>query len=137
MNTIQNSFFKLALLRAANLAGKPARILTLLTQLALKIRKTKGQSINILTLRDQFQVIGRMLRAHVTGTYKIKSTKLVLSLIAAVIYFINPLDLIPDFIFGIGLTDDFAVLAWVYQIASKEVESFKTWEDSILTTVKI
>lgn len=134
MNIVHNAFFKLALSRAAVLAGKPARILALLTQLAFKIGKTKGQTLKLQMLRDQFQIIGRMLRAHATDAYKIKSTKLVLSLIAAVIYFINPLDLIPDFIFGIGLTDDFAVLVWVYQIASQEVESFKAWEIGRQTT---
>jgi uncharacterized membrane protein YkvA (DUF1232 family) len=131
VNILQNSFFKLAMSRAANLAGKPGRILSLLTQLALKIRNTKGKSINIQTLRDHFFVIGRMLKAHVSGTYKIKSTKLVLTLLAAVIYFVNPLDLIPDLIFGVGLMDDFAVLTWVYQSASEEIENFKRWEQSV------
>lgn len=134
MNILQNKFFKIALARATSLAGTPGRVLSLLTQLALKIRNTKGTSINIQTIREQFFVIGRMLKAHFSGTYKIKSTKLVLSLLAAVIYFVNPFDLIPDLIFGIGLTDDFAVLAWVYQLASEEIENFKKWEQSTFSS---
>ena len=110
MNFPENKFFKIAFSRAMALAGQPGRILSLLAQLALKIRKTNGRSLELQTLREYFSIIGRMLKAHLAGTYKIKSTRLVLAMLAAVIYFINPLDLIPDVILGIGLTDDFAVL---------------------------
>lgn len=128
---IQNKFFRIALSRAANLVGNRGRMLSLLTQLAIKIRSTKGEALNIHKLRDQFSVIGRMVRAHALGSYKIKSTKLLLSLLAAILYFINPLDLVPDVIFAIGFTDDFAVLAWVYQSALGEIEDFKKWEQAI------
>jgi uncharacterized membrane protein YkvA (DUF1232 family) len=137
MNILLNKFFKLALSRAAHLAGKPGRILALLTQLALKIRQTKGEGFKLKTLREHFQVIGRMLKAHARGSYKIKSTRLMLILLAAVIYFINPFDLIPDLIFGIGLADDFAVLTWAYSAAAGEVALFQQWEDANLKTVKV
>jgi uncharacterized membrane protein YkvA (DUF1232 family) len=132
MNMLQNKFFSLALSRAASMAGKPGRVLSLLAQLALKIRKTNGKSVELQTLREYFLVIGRMLKAQMSGTYKIKSTKLLMALLGAVIYFVNPLDLIPDFILGIGLADDFAVLMWVYKIAEKEIVLFQQWEGSVL-----
>lgn len=75
-------------------------------------------------------LLGRLLRAHMTGQYRIQSFRLLLILIAAVIYFLNPLDLIPDFIFGIGLTDDLAVVTWVFQAAASELDSFARWEKS-------
>ena len=56
-------------------------------------------------------------------------------LLAAVIYFINPIDLIPDFLFGLGLTDDLAVLTWVYQTAASEINSFKNWEASLINPI--
>ncbi len=89
-------------------------------------------SLNIQTLRDQFMVIGRMLKAHVNGTYKIRSVRMLIILLAAIIYFINPIDLIPDFLFGIGLADDLAVLTWVYSAAAEEIASFKNWESSLV-----
>ena len=49
-------------------------------------------------------------------------------IVAAVIYFVNPLDLVPDIIPLTGLTDDFAVLLWVYNSVSNEVERFIEWE---------
>lgn len=133
MNNLKNIFFTIAFSKAARLAGKPGRILSLLAELALKLRQTKGKSINIQTLHEQFLLIGRMLKAHVNGSFQIRSTKLVLMLLAAIIYFINPLDLIPDFILGIGLADDFAVLAWVYGAAEQEIARFREWEGGVST----
>jgi uncharacterized membrane protein YkvA (DUF1232 family) len=125
-----NVFFKLAMARAISLAGKPGRVLSLLTQLALKIKNTKGANINAVVMREQFLLIGRFLKAQVTGKYKMKSPKLLFIMLAAVIYFINPLDLIPDLLFGIGLTDDFAVLSWVLAQSTEELAAFKAWEQT-------
>lgn len=76
-------------------------------------------------------LLGRLLRAHMTGQYRIQSFRFLLILIAAVIYFLNPLDLIPDFIIGIGLTDDLAVVTWVFQAAARELDGFVQWENSV------
>ena len=132
MNIINNRFFKVALDRAAKLAGKPGRIIALLAQLTVKIQQTKGSSLKIRTIREHFYVIGRMLKAHVNGSYKIKSMRMLIILLAAIIYFINPIDLIPDFIFGIGLADDLAVLNWVYRAAASEIDSFRNYESSLV-----
>jgi uncharacterized membrane protein YkvA (DUF1232 family) len=55
-----------------------------------------------------------------------------MTILAAIIYFLNPIDLIPDFIPGLGLTDDFSVLLWVYNSVSTEVVKFLEWEKSTL-----
>ncbi|MBC7386290.1 MAG: DUF1232 domain-containing protein [Cryobacterium sp.] len=39
--------------------------------------------------------------------------KLKFACIGALVYFINPIDLVPDYLGPIGLVDDFAVLSWV------------------------
>lgn len=137
MNISNNRFFKIALDRAARLAGKPGRIISLLAQLSLKISQTKGDSLNMRVLREQLFVIGRMIKAQVSGTYKMRSMRVFIMLLAAIIYFINPIDLIPDFVFGIGLADDLAVLTWVYKVASDEVMLFRNWEDSQVNSVTL
>lgn len=131
MNIANNRFFKIALDRATKLAGKPGRIISLLAQLSVKIYNTKGSTPKLTMIRDHSRVIGRMVKAHVTGVYKIRSMKIFIILLAAIIYFINPFDLIPDIIFGIGFADDLAVLTWVYQAAAEEISLFKNWERSL------
>jgi uncharacterized membrane protein YkvA (DUF1232 family) len=127
MQVLANRFFRSALSKAARLTGKPGRIVSLLTQLALKIHQS-GNCIRVAAVRQQFDLIGRFIKSVVLGHYKIQSPKIFVTLLAAVIYFINPLDLIPDFFLGIGLTDDLAVLSWVYHTASSELASFQDWE---------
>jgi uncharacterized membrane protein YkvA (DUF1232 family) len=48
--------------------------------------------------------------------------------LAAVIYFLNPLDLIPDFIPGIGYLDDATVIAFVFSSIRKDLLKFLDWE---------
>lgn len=128
MKVLNNKFFQFALDRAARMAGKPGRILNLLAQLTLKLNRSSIKNLKVSTVKEQFLLIGRLLKASVLGKYKIQSPRIFIILLSAVIYFVNPLDLIPDFILGIGLTDDLAVLAWVYSAASKELDNFKQWE---------
>jgi len=130
MPILKNAFFDLALTQAARLAGKPARMVRLLGQLAFKLRSVNWKSATGPLLKEKFMLLGRLLRAHMTGQYRIQSFRFLLILIAAVIYFVNPLDLIPDFIFGIGLTDDLAVVTWVFQAAARELDGFVQWENS-------
>lgn len=128
MIPLRNRFFDLALKQATRIAGKPARIIALIAQLGLKFRKTDLNSMNGTILKEKFLLLGRLLKAHVTGQYRIQSFRFLLITLAAIIYLVNPLDLIPDFIFGVGLADDLAVVTWVYQALSTEVNAFARWE---------
>ncbi len=128
MIPLRNRFFDIALKQATKIAGKPARIIALIAQLALKLRKTDLNSINGPIIKEKFLLLGRLLKAHVTGQYQIQSFRFLLIILAAIIYLINPLDLIPDFIFGVGLADDLAVVTWAYQAISTEVNAFARWE---------
>lgn len=131
MVILKNAFFDLALTQASRLLGKPARVVRLLGQLAFKLRLVNWKSVNGSVSKEKFMLLGRLLRAHINGQYRVKSFKFLLILIATVIYFLNPLDLIPDFIIGIGLTDDLAVLTLVFQAAASELEAYTKWEKSV------
>ncbi len=74
--------------------------------------------------------LGRLVSAFAAGTYRSISLKPLIALTAAVVYFLNPFDLIPDFLPGLGLTDDLAVLTWVYQAFSRELSAFLEWEQT-------
>lgn len=66
----------------------------------------------------------RLLRAVTKGEYRgVRSSSLAL-LIVALIYFVIPLDYMPDPIF----VDDAAVLAWALGALTSEIGSFRQWE---------
>jgi uncharacterized membrane protein YkvA (DUF1232 family) len=49
-------------------------------------------------------------------------------IVAALAYFVMPIDLLPDLIPITGLTDDVAVLVAVYNAVSVDVDKFLLWE---------
>jgi uncharacterized membrane protein YkvA (DUF1232 family) len=69
-----------------------------------------------------------MVSAWAKGDYKNISTSSIIAVIAALIYFVNPIDLIPDFIPVIGQIDDIIVLGYLIKKWNKEIERFMAWE---------
>jgi len=127
---MKNTFFDIAMGQASRLAGKPGRILALLAKLGAKINRGHWSPLQRQMIKDKFMVLGRMAKAYALGRYRAIPWKTMLILLAAVIYFINPLDLIPDLIPLMGFTDDFAILLWVYNAIGTEVDKFLEWEQS-------
>jgi uncharacterized membrane protein YkvA (DUF1232 family) len=127
---IKNTFFEIALKKAATLAGKKGRLLLLLAQLGRKLKDVDWKSVKLSTAREKLSVLGRFIKAYAMGQYRDVPWKSILIVIAAVVYFVSPIDLLPDFIPITGLTDDFAVLLWVYNSVGKEIDKFLTWEKS-------
>ncbi len=70
----------------------------------------------------------RLVRAYAAGTYRDISWQSLLILVAAVVYFVMPVDLVPDFILGLGLLDDAAILGWTLRTLSRDLERFLAWE---------
>lgn len=127
---MKNRFFEIAMAQAARLLGKRGRILMLVTRLGEKMRQVNWSSIQREQVKLQLFTLGRLAKAYALGHYRDVPWKTMLVILAAVIYFINPLDLLPDMIPIAGLTDDFAVLLWVYNSLGTEIEKFQAWESS-------
>jgi uncharacterized membrane protein YkvA (DUF1232 family) len=136
MKVISNKFFQLAITRATRFSGKPGRLLALLAQLAIKLYPNNNLSFRA-DFRERFSVIGRFIRAIALGNYKLQSPRIFIIVLAAVIYFLNPFDLIPDFVLGLGLSDDLAVLTWVYRASQQELDSFLRWEQSSVLNIPV
>ena len=75
----------------------------------------------------------RFILAYARGDYRQVSWQPLVLIVAAVLYFLMPVDVIPDFIVGLGYVDDAAVIAWVMSTVGFEVEKFRQWEASRAT----
>jgi uncharacterized membrane protein YkvA (DUF1232 family) len=127
---MQNTFFQIAKNKAAQLLGKRGRLLLLVLQLADKLRTLNWQTVKKSNLKEKFLVLGRITKAYASGNYRNIPWKPMVFMVAAILYFISPIDLIPDLLPITGLTDDFAVLLWVYNSAQVEIDKFLAWEKS-------
>ena len=75
-----------------------------------------------------FQTMLRLIRAYYRGEYHEVTESTLVILIAAVIYVVSPLDVIPDAIPAIGFLDDATVVALALQRARQDLDDFMLWE---------
>jgi uncharacterized membrane protein YkvA (DUF1232 family) len=127
-----NRYFTAALKKAASVAGRPGRLVLLLSQLAMKLKEVNWSSVSRIEIKDKLFVFGRLIKAYALGTYREIPVKNLVLIVAALLYFVNPLDLIPDLIPVTGLADDFAILLWIFKTLSGEIDKFISWERSQL-----
>jgi uncharacterized membrane protein YkvA (DUF1232 family) len=111
--------------QAERIISSDTKVSKLLDEVFLKI----GESSELFyKVQDSVIALARMLSSWVKGDYKNISTKSIIAVVAALIYFVNPLDLIPDFIPVIGQIDDIFVLGYLVKMLNKEIERFMAWE---------
>jgi len=54
--------------------------------------------------------------------------KTLAAMIFAVLYIINPLDLVPDFIPFVGYLDDLTVFGYIFKLINTDLESYEEWK---------
>ncbi len=79
-------------------------------------------------LWSDLPLLARLLKAWQEGRYPGLSFRTMLAVSAALVYVASPVDLLPDFVPGLGLIDDAAVLVWLLHSLAKELEAFRDWE---------
>jgi uncharacterized membrane protein YkvA (DUF1232 family) len=81
-------------------------------------------------LWSDLPLLARLLKASKGGSYRGLSMRTIVSLAAALLYIVSPIDLMPDFIPGIGLIDDAAVLALLLHSIARDLAAFRVWEQN-------
>ena len=118
--------FKSFTKKAEVLLSSPGRLQKLTGQ---AVRKLTGRGVEgINQVRSQLQTAVALINAWRLGEYQGVSNKTLVILVAAVLYFVVPFDVIPDFLLGWGLVDDVAVITYVFSQIDDEIEAFKTWQ---------
>ena len=116
--------FEQATLRAASYAGRREKLRRLVE---VASSKSKRHYESLLAPWESLQIFIRMIRAWASGEYCAPANS-VLMVVAAVIYFVSPFDLIPDGVPVFGLTDDAAVIACVAKANLTAISNFRKWE---------
>lgn len=119
--------------KAADYIRSKDKLTGLIDKASLKATGKKGRLKDVWSSLLAFF---RLVRAYANGSYRNVSGQALLTIVAALIYFVSPIDLIPDFILGIGLIDDATVLAWTIRACAGDLASFMAWEDGQVEHVK-
>jgi uncharacterized membrane protein YkvA (DUF1232 family) len=111
--------------RANKYRNNPEETEKLLNRAKAKAKKNKGPLAGKL---DDLMALMRMVRAYVRGEYRDVPWESIAVAIGAIIYFVSPVDAIPDVIPGVGYIDDAAVIAFVVVSIQGDLEEFREWE---------
>ena len=110
--------------RAAEIVKSPEKLRAMVEDARAKA-DTAGRSSNTLAgVIEDLKTMFEMLKAVAKGAYRLRKETLIL-VAGAVLYFVIPIDVIPDFIPVAGFVDDAAVIAWVVKTCKGEIDLFR------------
>lgn len=101
------------------------RVVALVKRAYLKLGEHSSAMAQV---QADFHTMLRMVRAWAVRDYRTVPWKTLVYIVAAIIYFVNPVDLIPDVLAGIGFIDDAAVAAAVVRAVHEQLLAFREWE---------
>jgi uncharacterized membrane protein YkvA (DUF1232 family) len=76
------------------------------------------------------RALSRMVQAWASGSYRDIPWRSIALVLGALVYFLNPLDAIPDPLPGTGYLDDATVIAFVAGVVRADIKRFLRWERS-------
>ncbi|MFY7828214.1 MAG: YkvA family protein [Flectobacillus sp.] len=127
---LNSIFFKSATKKANKYAMGSLALLELLREVLSKAKEVADKENKGVgqVLTDKLTTLSRMVKAYVSGQYRIVPWPTILKIVAVLIYFVSPLDVIPDILPIIGLTDDLAIVLWLFRALQEDIENFEAWE---------
>ena len=114
--------------RAARLLGQPAEIARLVSRARDKLADRGAVSDALAQVRDEITTFGALLKAWRAGEYTGIERSSMILIAAALLYFVVPVDVIPDVIVGLGFVDDAAIVGYVFTRLREEIEAFRAWQ---------
>ena len=116
--------------RAQKIVHDHGELKKLLDKTHKKLEEAQEDDSLMQKMGDYLKMITRMITNYLNGSYNHTPWQTILMLVAGLLYFITPLDAIPDFIPLAGLLDDATVLLWLGRCFRDDIAQYKKWEDS-------
>ncbi len=116
--------------KAITIVNDSESLKSLLVKLKVKLDDSEKDDSLRQKLVDYLKLVSRMVTNSVSGTYKDLPWQTLVMIVAGLIYFIAPLDALPDFIPVAGYLDDATILVWLGKCFRDDLELYKTWEEA-------
>jgi uncharacterized membrane protein YkvA (DUF1232 family) len=123
-----SSGFDEARKQAETYAADQPKVSRLLGTAAQKAYRERGR---IGEIWETLQTLLRLIAAWAQGRYSVVPWPTLVFAVAGILYFVDPLDLIPDPIPFLGYLDDAGILALLLKAIRKDVDRFLAWESAI------
>ena len=122
MNYVKHFLKGQWLRRAAAYMVDPAKMKWLVG----RVRQYCGKE-GLAKVRDHLSLLADMASDITGGRYTGYGKGNFLFAVAALIYVVSPLDLVPDFLIGLGLLDDVAIVGWAMSCLKDEVDKYQAF----------
>lgn len=124
-----NKFFQRAKEKASDIIGDRDSMNDLVSSSREKLQNINFEDSKISRMAVSLRVMARIIKAFANGKYRELPWKSLLSLVGGLVYFMMPIDLIPDFIPFTGFLDDFTVIMLISAAFKQDIEEFLRWEE--------
>lgn len=99
-----------------------------------KLKEKLKDSIHLERFAKDLMLFMSLIKDYYTGNYRDVPYKTISAVVVGILYTLNPIDIIPDFIPFIGHIDDALVLAFCLKLVEKDLQKYQTWKNSQSTT---
>lgn len=117
--------------KAKKIINDDEKLKKLIEDVLKKLKEISSDKKTSAKLNDSLRLFIRIINAYTSKQYTYVPWKTICLIVAGLIYFIYPVDLIPDFIPVSGLIDDIALIAWIYESIQDDIDNFLEWEKSL------
>ena len=97
---------------------------TKLGALAMEAMRYAREKRSLDEVKDDITLLCNYVKDIALGRYKGYKTWNLMVIVAALLYIISPVDVIPDFLVG-GFIDDLGIIAWALGKMSSELDTYK------------
>lgn len=119
---------------AEEIVKDPHKLKEFLNKVLDKLNKVldKLQNIPVIgTMIEDIRLLVCMIQDYANGNYKEVPLSSIIIAVAALVYFLSPIDLIPDAIPIVGYLDDAAVVGFALTTIHNDIQSYRQWAESI------
>lgn len=105
------------------------------------IKEALGKAVNNKSDLDgvwaKMVLLFGVAKDYVNGDYTEIPKRSIVAILGGLIYFLSPIDVVPDFIPVLGFVDDVFILNLVYKQVVKDLEKYKIWKDNQIKIIDV
>lgn len=124
----ENKFYQRAKEKATRIVGDKDKMNELVNASKDKLGNINFEDSKVSRMAINLRVMSRMIKEYTKGSYRELPWRSLTAIVAGMVYFLMPIDLIPDFIPFTGLLDDFTVIMLISGAFRQDIEEFIAWE---------
>lgn len=79
---------------------------------------------------SDIKLLFALIQDYFKGEYKSVPFWTIAAIVTALLYVLNPIDLIPDYIPGVGYVDDAFVVAACLKMVGQDIQTYKAWKEA-------